>query len=184
MIEQLRNALAQLVALEARVTELVEPEKAITDSVKAIVLTLAQAYEQIHAQMANIEAQVRIIGEHPALSIPAIEASKPITATEISENLARIESPIATAAAPLVEPAIEAIRETVEAAQPKIVDPPRTPLGVEIGSTAETITFIGGEGSGATVALLPGHVTYIDKAVQAGAEEHAQPGNDHEAPAT
>lgn len=127
MLEQLRNALAQLVALEARVTELVEPEKAITDSVKAIVLTLAQAHEQIHAQVVNIEAQVRIIGEHPALSIPSLPVAepRPITAEQlgglVAGHVTYIGDQIPNVAA-------------VEAAQPKVVDPPRTALGATIAA--------------------------------------------------
>lgn len=63
MLEQIRLRLAQLVSLEARFHDLIEPEKAIAESVKQIVITLSEAYATLHAQVGNIERQLALLSK-------------------------------------------------------------------------------------------------------------------------
>lgn len=57
-MQELRNCLAILVALEARAPELVDPDRHIAEAARAVVKAQAAAIEAIHARLAAVEAAI------------------------------------------------------------------------------------------------------------------------------
>ena len=87
MLISLTNALACLVALESRVVDLVEPDKAIAEGVKAVVKELAIVLPQIIERIEAIEKDLATVKEHPALSVPALDTSAPGAEPKVGDHV-------------------------------------------------------------------------------------------------
>lgn len=83
MLEALATALAQLVALEARFTELVEPEKAIFDAVRGVVKEITIVVPQLVEKVAALEARVAEIEHAPAIESDVRGAAQQMSPTAI-----------------------------------------------------------------------------------------------------
>lgn len=97
-MEALTNALATLVALEARFTELVNPVEAIAEAVKSVVKEAAIVVEDLHGRVSGLEqleARVAALEEHmvAVTNAPAIQSDvKPFPVEVGSVVIEPIES--------------------------------------------------------------------------------------------
>lgn len=104
-MEALTNALAALVALEARFTELVNPVEAIAEAVKTVVKEAAIVIEDVHGRVtgleqlegrvAALEAHATAVSLAPAVQsdIPAFPPAKPEAAPEPTPAASIVPSP-------------------------------------------------------------------------------------------